>query len=129
VIVVADSKVGWAKAFKQLLAMLWAGEVPSWDVSKIRPAGAKLKTFGGRASGPAPLVDLFNFTVALFRKAAGRKLTDLEAHDLICKVAAIVVVGGVRRSALISLSSPTSDRMATAKSGAWWNTDGTACAG
>ena len=124
VIVVADSKVGWAKAFKQLLAMLWAGEVPSWDVSNVRPAGAKLKTFGGRASGPAPLVDLFNFTVALFRKAAGRKLTDLEAHDLVCKVAAIVVVGGVRRSALISLSSPTSDRLATAKSGAWYNTEG-----
>ena len=124
VIVVPDSKVGWAKSFKQLLAMLWAGEVPSWDVSNVRPAGAKLKTFGGRASGPAPLVSLFEFTVAMFKNAAGRKLTDLEAHDLVCKVAEIVVVGGVRRSALISLSSPTSDRLAQAKSGAWYNTAG-----
>jgi ribonucleoside-diphosphate reductase alpha chain len=124
VIIVPDSKVGWATSFKQLLAMLWAGEVPTWDVSGVRPAGAKLKTFGGRASGPAPLEDLFRFTVALFKQAAGRQLTDLEAHDLTCKIAEIVVVGGVRRSALISLSSPTSDRMATAKSGAWYNTAG-----
>ena len=124
VIVVADSKVGWAKAFKQLLAMLWTGDIPTFDVSGVRPAGAKLKTFGGRASGPAPLVELFNFATNMFRNAAGRQLTDLEVHDLTCKVAEIVVVGGVRRSALISLSSPTSDRMATAKSGAWYNGNG-----
>ena len=124
VIVVPDSKVGWAKSFKQLLAMLWAGEVPTFDVSGVRPAGAKLKTFGGRASGPAPLIELFNFAANMFRNAAGRQLTDLEVHDLTCKVAEIVVVGGVRRSALISLSSPTSDRMATAKSGAWYNGNG-----
>ena len=123
-IVVADSKIGWAKAFKQLIAMLYAGEVPEFDTSKVRPAGARLKTFGGRASGPAPLVELFNFAIDLFRNAAGRKLTDLECHDLICKVAEIVVVGGVRRSALISLSSPTSDRMQGAKSGAWYNGNG-----
>ena len=119
-IVVADSKVGWAKAFRQLIAMLYAGEIPKIDVSKVRPAGARLRTFGGRASGPGPLVDLFNFAIDLFRNAAGRKLTDLECHDLVCKVADIVVVGGVRRSALISLSSPTSDRMRGAKSGQWW---------
>lgn len=123
-IVVADSKVGWAKAFRQLVAMLYVGEVPQFDVSKVRPAGARLKTFGGRASGPEPLVELFNFAIALFQKAAGRRLTDLECHDLICKVAEIVVVGGVRRSALISLSSPTSDRMQGAKSGAWYNGNG-----
>lgn len=123
-IVVADSKVGWAKAFRQLIAMLYAGEIPEIDVSKVREAGARLKTFGGRASGPAPLVELFNFAINMFQNAAGRRLTDLEAHDLICKVAEIVVVGGVRRSALISLSSPTSDRMQAAKSGAWYNGNG-----
>ena len=123
-IVVADSKVGWAKAFRQLIAMLYAGEVPKFDVSKVRPAGSRLKTFGGRASGPEPLVDLFNFAIDLFKGAAGRKLNDLECHDLVCKVAEIVVVGGVRRSALISLSSPTSDRMRDAKTGQWWNTHG-----
>ena len=124
VIVVPDSKVGWAKSFKQLLAMLWAGEIPSFDTSGVRPAGAKLKTFGGRASGPAPLIELFHFAINTFTRAAGRQLSDLEVHDLTCKVAEIVVVGGVRRSALISLSSPTSDRMATAKSGAWYNGNG-----
>ena len=123
-IVVADSKIGWAKAFKQLVAMLYAGEIPNIDASNVRPAGARLKTFGGRASGPEPLVELFNFAIAMFQNAKGRKLTDLECHDLICKVAEIVVVGGVRRSALISLSSPTSDRMQGAKSGAWWNGNG-----
>ena len=123
-IVVADSKVGWAKAFRQLIAMLYAGEIPEIDVSKVREAGARLKTFGGRASGPAPLVELFNFAINMFQNSAGRRLTDLEAHDLICKVAEIVVVGGVRRSALISLSSPTSDRMQAAKSGAWYNGNG-----
>mgnify|MGYP000856839761 CR=1 FL=1 len=119
-IVVADSKEGWARAYKQLLQDLWEGYIPSWDTSKVRPAGAPLKTFGGRASGPAPLVDLFNFTIEIFKGAAGRKLTDLECHDIMCKVGEIVVVGGVRRSAMISLSNLSSTRMATAKSGDWW---------
>lgn len=120
VISVKDSKEGWAKSYRQLLAMLWAGEIPKWDVSKVRPAGAKLKTFGGRASGPAPLEDLFRFTIAIFKKAAGRKLTSIECHDLMCKVGEIVVVGGVRRSAMISLSNLSDDRMRHAKSGQWW---------
>ena len=123
-IVVEDSKLGWAKALKQLISMLYAGEVPKYDISKVRPAGARLKTFGGRASGPEPLVSLFDFAISLFKGAAGRKLNDLECHDLVCKIAEIVVVGGVRRSALISLSNPSSDRMRTAKSGAWWNGSG-----
>lgn len=120
VIAVKDSKEGWAKAYRQLLAMLWAGEVPKWDVSKVRPAGAKLKTFGGRASGPDPLVDLFKFTIAVFRKAQGRKLTSIECHDIMCKIGEVVVVGGVRRSAMISLSNLSDDRMRHAKSGQWW---------
>jgi ribonucleoside-diphosphate reductase alpha chain len=124
VIVAHDSKIGWAKAYRQLLALLYAGEIPSWDFSKIRPAGARLKTFGGRASGPEPLHDLFHFTVSMFRKAAGRQLTTLEAHDLMCKIADIVVVGGVRRSAMISLSDVTDDRMRTAKSGEWYVANG-----
>lgn len=119
-IVVKDSKGGWASAFKELLAHLYAGYIPSWDVSGVRPAGAKLKTFGGRASGPQPLVDLFKFAVQTFKAAAGRKLTSIECHDLVCKVADIVVVGGVRRSALISLSNLSDDRMRSAKSGQWW---------
>lgn len=119
-IVVKDSKGGWASAFKELLAHLYAGYIPSWDVSQVRPAGAKLKTFGGRASGPQPLVDLFKFAVQTFKSAAGRKLTSIECHDLVCKVADIVVVGGVRRSALISLSNLSDDRMRSAKSGQWW---------
>ena len=123
-IVVEDSKLGWAKGLKQLISMLYAGEVPKYDISKVRPAGARLKTFGGRASGPEPLVSLFDFAISLFKGAAGRKLNDLECHDLVCKIAEIVVVGGVRRSALISLSNPSSDRMRTAKSGAWWNGSG-----
>lgn len=122
VIHVKDSKEGWAKAFRQLLSLLWAGEVPKWDVSKVRPAGAKLKTFGGRASGPQPLVDLFEFSIAVFRKAAGRKLTSIECHDIMCKVGEVVVVGGVRRSAMISLSNLSDDRMRHAKSGQWWVT-------
>ena len=122
VIKVHDSKVGWAKAFKQLLAMLWQGEVPQWDVSAIRPAGARLKTMGGRASGPQPLVDLFVFAVGMFTNAAGRKLTSIECHDLACKIGDIVVVGGVRRSALISLSTPVDDYMRDAKSGRWFET-------
>ena len=119
-IVVADSKEGWAKAYRKLLALLWAGEVPKWDVSKVRPAGAKLKTFGGRASGPAPLVELFNFTIAKFKAAAGRKLSSIECHDIMCKIGEVVVVGGVRRSAMISLSNLSDDRMRHAKSGQWW---------
>jgi ribonucleoside-diphosphate reductase alpha chain len=119
-IIVKDSKEGWAKAFRQLLALLWAGEIPQWDVSQVRPAGARLKTFGGRASGPAPLVDLFNFAIKIFKDAQGRKLSSIECHDLMCKVGEVVVVGGVRRSAMISLSNLSDDRMRHAKSGDWW---------
>lgn len=117
---VADSKTGWAKAVREFIHLLYAGQIPKWDVSKVRPAGAPLKTFGGRASGPEPLVDLFRFCIAVFRKAAGRRLTSLECHDIVCKIAEIVVVGGVRRSALISLSDLSDDRMRLAKSGDWW---------
>jgi len=117
---VKDSKEGWAKAFRQLIALLYSGEIPVWDVSKVRPAGAKLKTFGGRASGPGPLEDLFKFTVAAFTTAQGRRLTSLECHDILCKVGEVVVVGGVRRSAMISLSNLSDDRMRHAKSGQWW---------
>jgi ribonucleoside-diphosphate reductase alpha chain len=121
-VVVKDSKEGWAKAFRQVLALLWAGEIPKWDVSKVRPAGARLKIFGGRASGPAPLVDLFNFAVQTFKAAQGRKLSSIECHDLMCFIGQIVVVGGVRRSAMISLSNLSDDRMRHAKSGQWWET-------
>ncbi|MEL0013935.1 MAG: hypothetical protein VW715_01920 [Rhodospirillales bacterium] len=121
VVVVADSKEGWAKALRQLISRLYAGEIPTWDVSKVRPAGARLKTFGGRASGAEPLENLFKFTVGLFKKAKGRNLNSLECHDLMCQVAAAVVVGGVRRSAMISLSNLTDDRMRHAKMGNWWN--------
>ncbi len=124
VITVADSKLGWAKAYKELVGMLYIGQIPRWDLSKVRPAGAPLKTFGGRASGPEPLESLFNFTVTTFQSAAGRKLSSLEAHDIVCKIAEIVVVGGVRRSALISLSNLSDDRMRDAKSGQWWNDNG-----
>jgi ribonucleoside-triphosphate reductase len=124
VIVVSDSKLGWASAFRELIAMLYAGKVPNWDMGRIRPAGARLKTFGGRASGPDPLEDLFKFCVGIFRKAAGRKLTSIECHDVCCKIADIVVVGGVRRSALISLSNLSDNRMAKAKSGQWWENEG-----
>ena len=120
-IIVEDSKAGWAKAYKELVSLLIGGQIPKWDVSKVRPAGARLKTFGGRASGPRPLEDLFKFTVDTFKRAAGRKLTSIECHDIVCKIAEIVVVGGVRRSALISLSNLTDERMRDAKSGAWWN--------
>jgi ribonucleoside-diphosphate reductase alpha chain len=121
-IVVKDSKEGWAKSFRQLLALLWAGEIPKWDVTRVRPAGARLKTFGGRASGPGPLVELFNFSVNTFKHAQGRKLTSMECHDLMCFIGQIVVVGGVRRSAMISLSNLSDDRMRHAKSGQWWET-------
>ena len=123
-IVVQDSKMGWAKAFKELVAMLYHGQIPKWDLSKVRPAGAPLKTFGGRASGPEPLERLFDFTKEIFQNAAGRKLSSIECHDIVCKTAEIVVVGGVRRSALISLSNLSDDRMRVAKSGQWWQDNG-----
>lgn len=121
VIEVADSKEGWAKGLRQLISRLYAGEIPKWDTSKIRPSGARLKTFGGRASGPEPLENLFKFAINLFTKAAGRKLNSIECHDLMCQVAAAVVVGGVRRSAMISLSNLSDDRMRHAKMGNWWD--------
>ncbi len=121
VIQVADSKLGWAKGFKELIGLLYIGQIPKWDLSKVRPAGSPLKTFGGRASGPEPLENLFNFSVNTFKNAAGRKLSSIECHDIVCKIAEIVVVGGVRRSALISLSNLSDDRMRYAKSGQWWN--------
>ncbi len=123
VIHVHDSKEGWAKALRQLIAMLYAGEIPSWDVSKVRKAGSRLKTFGGRASGPDPLVELFQFVIAIFKGSIGRKLNSLECHDIMCKIGDVVVVGGVRRSAMISLSNLSDDRMRSAKSGAWWEKD------
>ena len=122
-IIVADSKLGWAKAFKELVSLLYGGHIPKWDVSKVRPAGAPLKTFGGRASGPEPLVDLFSFTINTFKGATGRKLKPIECHDIVCKTAEIVVVGGVRRSALISLSDLNDREMRFAKSGQWWEQD------
>ena len=119
---VHDSKEGWAKSLRLLLAHLYSGEVPRWDISKVRPAGARLKTFGGRASGPEPLVDLFAFTVAMFKHAKGRRLNSLECHDLMCKIGEVVVVGGVRRSAMISLSDLNDERIRHAKTGPWWET-------
>jgi ribonucleoside-diphosphate reductase alpha chain len=124
VVVVKDSKEGWAKALRQIIALLYAGEIPKWEVSAVRPAGTRLKTFGGRASGPEPLVDLFKYVVAKFKGAVGRKLTSLEAHDILCKIGEVVVVGGVRRSAMISLSDLNDDRMAHAKAGNWWDGNG-----
>ena len=121
-IVVSDSKEGWAKAFRQLVALLYAGEIPTYNTSKVRPAGARLKIFGGRASGPAPLVDLFKFTINMFKGAVGRKLTSYECHSIMCKIGEIVVVGGVRRSAMISLSNLSDIRMRHAKTGQWWET-------
>lgn len=123
-IVVSDSKEGWAKSLRQLIALLYSGEIPNWDISKVRPSGARLKTFGGRASGPGPLEELFKFTIAKFRCAIGRKLTSLECHDILCKIGEVVVVGGVRRSAMISLSELEDDRMRHAKSGNWWEQNG-----
>jgi len=117
---VGDSKVGWASAYRELISLLYAGKVPEIDVSKVRPAGSRLKTFGGRASGPEPLLDLFTFTIAAFKKAIGRKFNSLEVHDIVCKIADVVVVGGVRRSALISLSNLTDERLRNAKTGQWW---------
>jgi ribonucleoside-triphosphate reductase (thioredoxin) len=123
-IVVSDSKEGWAKALRQLIALLYSGEVAGWDVSRVRPAGARLRTFGGRASGPEPLEELFKFAIAKFKGAVGRKLTSIECHDLLCKIGEVVVVGGVRRSAMISLSDLEDDRMRHAKAGNWWEQNG-----
>jgi ribonucleoside-diphosphate reductase alpha chain len=121
---VSDSKEGWAKSLRQLLALLYSGEIPKFDLSKVRPAGARLKTFGGRASGAKPLEDLFKFTITKFKGAVGRKLSSLECHDILCKIGEVVVVGGVRRSAMISLSDLSDDKMAHAKAGAWWDGQG-----
>jgi len=123
-IIVGDSKTGWAKAYRELIHLLYAGTIPTWDLSKLRPAGARLKTFGGRSSGPDPLDDLFQFTVGIFKNAVGRKLKPIECHDIMCKIGSVVVVGGVRRSALISLSDLNDQEMSLAKSGEWWNTQG-----
>jgi ribonucleoside-diphosphate reductase alpha chain len=123
-IMVSDSKEGWAKSLRQLIALLYSGEIPKYDVSKVRPAGARLKTFGGRASGAQPLEDLFKFVISKFKTAAGRKLSSLECHDILCKIGEVVVVGGVRRSAMISLSDLTDDKMAHAKAGNWWDGQG-----
>lgn len=124
VIVVPDSRRGWCKSFKELISLLYSGCIPTWDLSKLRKEGERLKTFGGRSSGPRPLDELFKFTVSTFKRSAGRKLTSLECHDLCCKIAEIVVAGGVRRSALISLSNPSDDRMRDAKAGQWWVDNG-----
>ena len=123
-IVVSDSKAGWAKSLRQIIALLYSGEIPKWNVDKVRPAGARLKVFGGRASGPEPLVSLFKFVISKFQGAAGRKLNSLECHDIMCKIGEVVVVGGVRRSAMISLSDLSDDRMRHAKSGNWWEREG-----
>lgn len=123
-VVVKDSKEGWAKALRQVIALLYSGEIPKWDVSKVRPAGARLRTFGGRASGPGPLEELFRFVISKFRGAVGRRLTSLECHDILCKIGEVVVVGGVRRSAMISLSNLSDDRMRKAKMGSWWENEG-----
>ena len=117
---VADSKAGWARAYRELVGLLYTGQVPRWNVSRVRPAGAPLKTFGGRASGPEPLESLFRFTIETFKKARGRRLTPLECHDIMCKIGEVVVVGGVRRSALISLSDVNNDQMRMSKHGQWW---------
>jgi ribonucleoside-triphosphate reductase len=123
IVVVKDSKEGWAKALRQVISLLYSGEIPKWDTTRVRPAGARLKTFGGRASGPGPLEDLFRFVVAKFKGASGRRLNSLECHDIMCKIGEIVVVGGVRRSAMISLSNLSDDRMRKAKMGSWWETE------
>ena len=124
VIKVADSRPGWSRALRELISLLYAGQIPTWDVSEIRPAGARLKTFGGRASGPAPLIDLFKFCIQKFEGAKGRRLFPVECHDIMCKIGEVVVVGGVRRSALISLSNLGDDQMRHAKSGQWWENEG-----
>jgi ribonucleoside-diphosphate reductase alpha chain len=120
VIKVHDSKIGWAAAFRELISLLYSGQIPKWDMSNVRAAGVPLKTFGGRASGPEPLESLFKFCISVFKSAAGRRLTSIECHDIMTKVAEVVVVGGVRRSATISLSNLSDDRMRHAKTGQWW---------
>ena len=120
VIAVGDSKEGWAKAYRELLGLLWAGQIPQIDISKVRPSGARLKTMGGRSSGPQPLVNLFDFTIQIFKNALGRQLKPIECHDMMCKIGEVVVVGGVRRSAMISLSNINDIEMAQAKAGNWW---------
>lgn len=122
VIRVVDSKEGWARSLRELIALVYAGQIPQWDVSNVRPAGARLKTFGGRASGPGPLVELFEFVINTVQRAAGRRLTSIECHDIMCKIGEVVVVGGVRRSAMISLSDLNDDRTRNAKVGNWWET-------
>ena len=124
IIKVGDSRPGWAKSLKELIAMLYTGQIPKWDVSEVRPAGARLKTFGGRASGPAPLEELFEFIIDKFKAAKGRRLYPVECHDIMCKIGEVVVVGGVRRSALISLSNLNDDQMSHAKAGMWWENEG-----
>ena len=124
VIKVADSRPGWARALREMIAMLYAGQIPQWDVSEVRPAGARLKTFGGRASGPKPLEELFEFCIEKFTQAKNRRLYPLECHDIMCKIGEVVVVGGVRRSALISLSNLGDTQMRHAKSGQWWDNEG-----
>jgi len=124
IIKVGDSRPGWSKGLRELIAMLYAGQIPTWDMSEVRPAGARLKTFGGRASGPAPLVELFQFCIEKFKGARGRRLFPIECHDIMCKIGEVVVVGGVRRSALISLSNLGDDQMRHAKSGQWWENEG-----
>jgi ribonucleoside-triphosphate reductase (thioredoxin) len=123
VVIVGDSKEGWAKAYRELLGLLWAGQIPQIDVSKVRPAGARLKTMGGRSSGPQPLVNLFDFTIQIFKGALGRQLKPIECHDIMCKIGEVVVVGGVRRSAMISLSNINDIEMAAAKAGNWWESN------
>ena len=123
-IAVSDSKEGWAKSLRQLIALLYSGEIPRYDLSRIRPAGERLRTFGGRASGPGPLSELFDFVIGKFRTAAGRRLSSMECHDILCKIGEVVVVGGVRRSAMISLSDLGDDQMAHAKAGNWWDGQG-----
>lgn len=123
-IIFKDSKLGWSSGYREFLSLLWSGKIAKWDVSKLRPEGARLKTFGGRSSGPAPLIDLMNFTIGVFQKARGRKLSTIECHDIACKIADIVVSGGVRRSAMISLSDLNDDKLRHAKTGNWYNTDG-----
>jgi ribonucleoside-triphosphate reductase (thioredoxin) len=124
IIKIGDSRPGWSKGLRELIAMLYVGQIPKWDISEVRPAGARLKTFGGRASGPAPLVELFQFCIDIFKSAKGRRLFPIECHDIMCKIGEVVVVGGVRRSALISLSNLSDDQMRHAKSGQWWNNEG-----
>lgn len=123
-VTVPDSKEGWAISLRHVIDYLYAGYQPKWDIGKVRPAGARLKTFGGRASGPEPLIELFSYLTGIIGRARGRKLSSLECHDILCKIAEVVVVGGVRRSAMISLSDLNNEEMRYAKHGAWWEHNG-----